>query len=963
MVFGGTRIEGASNISKALARRAASEVAGKITQSVSAEDALATLSTAAEKLLKGKRLAIYDRTSNNTPRFARQYLISHERATHTVAVVRSLFAKASEGIAHDGQRELQAELDAYLKTDDQAIRGGKLKELVDRLKTARQPAAAPQSHETQAEVAGNLAPALGLAQAELKLQLPSISQAPEPDLPGQAPKPQLQQPMGLEKGVEWQGLPLASENERPRSQELPKPGELADPAIALPQDRPGAVPGKIEKELESTEEAFAPAHGMASASEMNAELEGSQQLGASFEEPISPRQSAAGLVRQSGELLLQDFAEDQERQLFMGGDDAGYQDYNFGRRDSIRDFEDEEFDANALDRRSIVGQPGPELNSFSDDEDDDGFATGHAGLSGLEQISPREVLAARQVKEVAAKQAQEWSEFVDQVDEYSERVFDWQVEFGRSLEGEPGDLDRRPLLGLAASLRTDMNKLEDLLDVYDGRPAQLSELQTLQRAVAEAAEGLDVGLGDLAQKHDALLVALDSVRERFEKDANAQDVVKRTTAQTELILGDLEKLMEPYYRLMADPDPKIVAQRQDEYQADMLDYPDKALGKAQQSWEQLDLQGLESLQADLKARVDSGKSDLPNLQTIAQIRKTMKTQSESMNRLQAELRTVQDDLSQVRKDIIRDFGSTDAASQRMQAAVDRRLNDVAQLRQQLDQRIAGINQALDLKVKLPAKVSGTTTAPSNANVAGLQQTLRNFNSGSDPQKDLDTYDQNLIKLLNTLSSGATLNRNQVTQLTADLKPQGPVASKLSELARILMLTVTNERDAAINKVMTEHGKRVSDEQQQNREALRKKEALAQTLQRRAQRIVELRDEIRALNKAEDSPAQVAELEIELRLQFQGGQAPDTDGMSAEWAEQAQWNAMPLGDIEAELATQDQEMKSAQAQEQLGIRDQQRAIATLHQDAEVKLAVLQRGLEERLQELAEATAQLEASGRA
>jgi hypothetical protein len=1025
MVFGGTRIKGASNISKALARQAASEVAGKITQSVSAEDALATLSTAAEKLLKGKRLAIYDRTSNNTPRFARQYLISHERATHTVAVVRSLFAKASEGIAQDGQRELQAELDAYLKTDDQAIRGGKLKELVDRLKTARQPAAAPQSHETQAEVAGNLAPALGLAQAKLKLQLPSISQAPESDPPEQAPEPQPHQPLLSEKGIEWQGLPRASENERPRSQALPKPGELADPAIAPPENQPGPVFGQIEKAAEFTEEALAPAQGMAV--ELEAELEEPLQFDASFEEPASHRQNAAGSGRLSGELLLQSFAEDQDRQNLMAGDDAYYQDDDFDRRASISNFrdkesvliEDEEFDAEALDRRSSIGRPASENNSFIDDEDEQELPIGPLGLRPSEQISPQDILAARQAGQAAAKRAEAWSQFTNQLDEYTELVVEWQAEFGRLGEGDPGDLYSRPLEGLPQSLRAGILKLEALLDKYDGRPTELSELRTLQLAVDGSAQRLDEGLGALVAKRAALLETMESVREQFDLDEAARDVVAQDLAQTDLILGDLKLLLEPSDSLQAPPDPAMVLQRQNDYQARMLAYPDEALGKVKQAWAKLNLEGLASLQAELKARLDSGETDRTTLEAIAQIRKAMKAQRESMSPLQTELQSVRDDLALVREDIVRDFGSTGTASQRMQAAVASRLNDVAQLGRELQQHLTGIDQALNRKVTLPAKVNAPALAPSNVEVAALRRSLLNFTNGLNPQEDLQTYDQNLLNLLNTLGSGAALSRDQVEQLSTELAAQGPVAGKLKDLIRILILTVTNERDEAVSKVMAEHSKRASDAQRQTQEAVRKKWALDQIIRQRVQRINELRSQIRTLNQwqlaaekyidlkealrqAQGDPEKVLdlqskiqrlidsyrgdetiaklfeydvnviqvmlgnaherveELESDLRLQQEGGLVLNTDEMSPDSAEEAQWAAMPLNDLEAEMAAQDKAMTAAQTQEQLATREQKRATAILSQDAELKEAELQKGLDERLQDLATTLEQLKAS---
>ncbi len=1008
MVFGGTRIEGASNISKAQARQAAGEVAGKITQKVSAEDALATLSTAAEKLLKGKRLAIYDRTSNNTPRFARQYLISHERATHTVAVVRSLFAKASEGIAHEGLRALQADLDAYLKTDDQAIQGGTLMELVARLQTMRQPAAAPQRHEAQ--------PGPHLA---------SISEAPKHDLHGQAPEPQPYQPSLSEKGIEWQGLPRASENERPRSQALPKPGDLADPAIDLPKNRPGAAFGKIEEAFESTEEALAPFQGLAVG--MEAELEESLQFDASFEEPAPHRQSAAGSGRLSGELLFQGLTEDQDRQLFMGDDDADEQDYDFGRRQSIsilRDnepvlIEDEDFDANALDRRSSIGQPAPEDQSLIDDEDEQEYLTGHLGLRPSDQISSRDILAARQAQQAEAKRAEAWSRFIDQVDEYTYLAVDWQAQFGRWDEGDPGDLYSRRLEGLPRSLRAGMLKLEALLDKYDGRPTQLSELRNLQLSVAGSAHQLDEGLGALAAKRDALLETMESVREQFDQDANAQEVVEQNMAQTQLILGDLEKLLARQELLMAEPDSAMVAKRQDEYQADMLAYPDEALDKAKQSWAKLDLEGLATLQAGLQTRLDRGPTDLADLNAIAQIRGAMKAQRESMSPLQTELQSVRDDLALVREDIVRDFGSTGTASQRMQAAVASRLNDVAQLGRELQQHLTGIDQALNRKVPRPAKVNAPAFAQSNTEVDGFRRTLLNFKNGPDPQKDLQTYDQNLLNLLNTLGSGAALSRDQVGELSKNLASQGPVAGKLKELIQILTLTVTNARDEAINKVMVEDSERARDAQRKIQEAVRKKEALGPIIDQRVQRVYELRSEIRTLNKwrlaadkyielkvaleqaqgdpdkpavlesnlrrliesyrdddtiaalfdydvadiqdmLSNAPQKAEDLESDLRLQLDGSAEPNTDEMPSEAAEKAQWAAMPLSDLEAELAAQDREMTSAQTQEQLANRNQSRTTAISRQDAERREAELQKGLVERLQDLATALEQLKAN---
>jgi hypothetical protein len=83
-------------------------------------------------------------------------------------------------------------------------------------------------------------------------------------------------------------------------------------------------------------------------------------------------------------------------------------------------------------------------------------------------------------------------------------------------------------------------------------------------------------------------------------------------------------------------------------------------------------------------------------------------------------------------------------------------------------------------------------------------------------------------------------------------------------------------------------------------------------------------------------------------------------MSPEWAEKAQWEAMPLSGLEAELAEQDKAMEAAQTQQQVATREQKRATAILRQDAELKEAELQKGLGERLQDLATALEQLKAS---
>ena len=242
MVFGGTRIEGARNVTSAQLKLGAQAVAKQIAGQVGAAEALSTLETAAGKLAtKGKRLAIYDRTKVGvTPRFARQYMISAERAEHTVSVVKSLFNSATSAIQDRETREaILHDLGKYLSAKDTAIRGSQLQELVNRVKSAVASEVCSDAPEVQRQQVAQQLPASAAQTQILKPQ-------------GQSPKPA--RPPAPPKAHEAEGQPgnLAEPQGQAQPMQAPAMGPLAgqqedpqEPVQAQPEMHPSVVAHEV----------------------------------------------------------------------------------------------------------------------------------------------------------------------------------------------------------------------------------------------------------------------------------------------------------------------------------------------------------------------------------------------------------------------------------------------------------------------------------------------------------------------------------------------------------------------------------------------------------------------------------------------------------------------------------------------------------------------------------------------
>lgn len=1091
MVFGGTKIGGASNITRAQATSLpAAEVAGKITENVSAKQAQETLETVAGKLLNGKQLAIHHRTSSKTPRFIRQSQVSHERATHTVAVVRNLFAKAGEQIADSTkQNALKEAVDKYLSAEDTAIQGNQLGILVQQLKDAiaagkppqldgQAPMDQPNLHQRNSE-------ALQVAQPEPEQQAIVPAKPQGPDMPGE-PAPQ---PTNAKIADDLQGLKAAVSG-RPVSQKLPKLGGIPVPSIALT-----SVAGKIEHEAQLSEESgpLLPAESgrisrdialseesievhddaepsqlmddliqdsqpevqsrmsidsrsIADAQEPVANQDAMQELHSSTEIEGQPYlfgqgQSFEASNRLSGEQLYQRLSGEQDYQVFMGNDDYA-EDFGYSRPLSLRgqNFEiDRDFDPEAMNaepeaseqldqnqRARLIGQD----SSLVQDEDmeiiedrdvnrDDDLDEDDIEWRPVDART-QEILATLRAQEADAKRDKQWVEFLNQLDAHTDLVAGWQSELGLPTEGDPSPLETRPLGGLAGELRSATKQLRELLDNYMGQTAQQSQLRALAQTVASSSEQLGQGLDQLLESRDTLASAMKPFDGDLAPDSLEQTSYTQGLALAEQIVADADLLIAASQEVLVDPDPREIAERQNRYLDDLLNYPDTELNKSKASVEQLDLQSMSRRQEQLRSFVAVKPFNPQNGPTAFRIREEMKKMGANLNRLQSQLNDVQGELSDASGYIKEDFGTTSEASKRMQAQVDKRLQEVRQLSQQVNASLASIQQDLKLRAVLPPRVAAKSSTPTNPQLAELSKGLLQTKRTDDPTADLDDYENKVTSLLDALSSATALNSIQTEQLKDVLKPQGLIANKFTDLRDILVLKLTNERDSAIQQIMAEHNKRTSEadrrilKAQELRDAIQAKyDARVHTVRQNDDEIKTLRalqstlgryvdlqqkmsslaaDEMRqgplqsqmqrlindtkinpdllllmesnnlqAIQNALDESGQLIEdLQADRQVAIDGGLQPNTDELSADEAQIQTWASAPLDQLENELATQTEEIQNAQTDKLSADKDRDRALANTRGEAERKVKEVTNSVEYRLQELEQAHAQLQAA---
>ena len=266
MVFGGTLIGGAQAITRAELKQDAALVADSLTANVKPDAALKALNTAADRLLKGKKLAIYDRTNTHAegPRFVRQHWVGNDRAAHTAAVVKTLFAKAASQLANPQlEAELQGGLDAYLAANGQTIKGGTLKKLVDQLQAkVQEKAQLGEGLSNVPQPPSVMVPGLN-EQQPLSPPLPPSSAAPmgnvlapeQQEAPLQAPSPHPSPTTQYQEAVQpevFSGPSLGSDlalAQQAHSQSMHKPAlgplpvqaEALAPVPPAPQELPAIV--------------------------------------------------------------------------------------------------------------------------------------------------------------------------------------------------------------------------------------------------------------------------------------------------------------------------------------------------------------------------------------------------------------------------------------------------------------------------------------------------------------------------------------------------------------------------------------------------------------------------------------------------------------------------------------------------------------------------------------------------
>ncbi len=987
MVFGGTRIDGASNITRAQARGPANEVGRLLTENVSADQALDTLSTAAEKLLKGKRLAIYDRTSDNTPRFARQYLISHERATHTVAVVRSLFERAGEKVADPALRQsLTDQLDAYLKTDDQVIRGGQLKALVDQLRRATEQAPA------------HLPPAAALNpgqqnQSSQQVALPVDALAPEP-----APKAKpMERPM--ERPIEPMAL-----GRRPQSQQIGRLGEIPEPIDSLPKGRQ-AVNASIAKQAESSEEAVMAIEAQAAPIEL--EMQASEQMDESFvmseaEQPEQfapaedvdrydwePRagsfaQDSGGFNRYSGEHMFRQVEDHEDLQMFLAN---------------------EEFDPQALDgdRRSFTDSSRLD-ESFTGAELEDDPIRSRMSASLLEDRDSGEVSMDKRaradstdfVAKVMAQRNEEaqqarWDAFVDQVDQLGEQLSDWNELLGLEWGSEPQPLQQRELKGAPKKLVSSMEELAELRETYDGSAVQRQQWGKLVGDIQGLSQALDEDLGSLLTARDGVRQAMGLFASELEGDEETAAICRENLQGAEAIEAEISPVLEQAWTLTAALDPALVRQRQDAYLQNQIDgYLAPDLEDIRQLKAKIDGADLTGRQARLGQLLSSKSPTQQEVQSIARIREELKAQRLSLLSLQRMIRAFPEAVEQVRARIASDFGAKHPDGLRMQAQVQDMAKGLDAIGQQSGQQIDSINRDLARKVVLKPVVV-TDSTPDSPLIQELRSKLKANNAHLAPADQVQTFAKNLDDLVMELVffQTATLSKAQIRQLTVDLDLKGPLINQYRLLADRMILEAVKERDQVINKAMTDHDRRMVDIRRQNQEMQRKKQAIVDIFAKRQERIDQLQSQIKSSSRllmaahsyedylgklanvdddtqqeallsslkslrtryADDAQiAPVLEMEADevanflaaanqgrqrlddaLNREIEGDAAPQVEDMAPQLAEQLRWEALPIDQLEAELAQLDDGIALSQQRmrdsEETQIRERAGALAS------------------------------------
>ncbi|MEI7783441.1 MAG: hypothetical protein WCK08_03585 [Betaproteobacteria bacterium] len=1021
MVFGGTKIQGASNITRTDAQRlSATQVADNITGSVSAERAQETLEAVAGKLLKGKQLAIHHRTSSKTPRFIRQSQVSHERATHTVAVVRNLFAKAGGQIADPAkQSALQQEVESYLNTPNLAIEGDRLNKLVKQLQEAiaagkppqldgQAPMGQPNLHQQNSE-------ALQVAQPEPEQQAIVPAKPQGPDMPGE-PAPQ---PASDKLADELQGMKAAAAKGRPVSQKLPTQADILAPNLPDPKlPDPSQLSGGTDALARKIEDGARPIEANQSlldeSGQTNRDIKQSEKFnevefaqtsevsvdrnGNELQPDASPLEELPGSQRDSSEMIDSQIqpenldesqgpawqesfeANNDDENLYFnpqrplssssffeglmeGADGQQYmaeedQQYFNGQRTSYipHRSEAEEISQGFIGEEDpfLPNPPGPigpglvpgPINPALSEDDDGEFDVD-------KQISQRAAESRQVVAEVMAKQAAEkniqaWNEFVGQVDNYTESLVDWELMFDQMSTEQGAGLKDRNLKGTAKELQSKLDTLERLINEFDGRLEDQRDLRKLRDDVGKLASSLDNNFGALLDERDELTSQVDNFLDRLEADPKADQVIQESLALTDSIASSLgELLARRDHLLSAAPDEALVAQRQLEYQHNLLSESETILNKAKPRSQDLAKEAvvLRSRFDQLFSNARSGETQA--IYALVQIRNELKAKQSEIAALETQLGRAESDLKDHEQELRKVFGEIPT----MQAAVKDRQSALQDVRQGMQQTARDIEQALGKKLQVQRTGTVQTTTPDDPEVQASLRNLTLFQATAQPETDLRNYESQLNNLLSLTDSELPLSAAQRIGLQAALKPDGLIATKLQDLVDTLVLRLNNEREQAFADILRDYNKRASAAQGVANEASRKKQLLAERVDARARQIMTLQGQIRSLNRMlasrENLPDaavastlgdedRLAALEQERQRLLDGVDPPDTDEMSESAAEEAQWQAMGLQGLEVELAKVTSESEQAINEVKQAQEDQTKARGEAERAAQARI---------------------------